>query len=477
MKELSSRKLFLLLGKFSLFSHFSVDRISTRDASNISFMIWPNGSPCIIGNLYIQSLLTKGRSGGRRGLTLKGRKGGSVGEYAAKISQLLKRCYRDGFNPIEINDSKFTDYVEEIRKEPNKKNPAHDQKTEASVVAVGRVWLDFLGFVGRFHGDSNFVSPEGTIRAHEETYTIVSKSGTKIKRSYLTHHSLGVGRRFNTRRPVTKEQVTLLKSAIRKINSSSFVKQRRRCMIELFNDTGARRTEIRNIKVDDILNAYHMDSPLLRLDTLKQGDDSERYIPVTKMLLHDIKNFIQIARREKIRNVYKDGKDHGFLFISETTARPLASDTLGNEISTLRIAANINTQVCAHMFRHAFITNLFVTLIKRHEMSTKDDFRKALLDSKTFILEIQQWTGHIETSSVEHYIDLAFSRLSDYSETISSVHMIRAADIFNAKMEDLMQQLEDGSMDIKAFRKEVQILMQLRDDDFKAAQDRESMIN
>lgn len=106
-------------------------------------MIWPNGSPCIIGNLYIQSLLTKGRSGGRRGLTPKGSKGGSVGEYAAKISQLLKRCYRDGLNPIELNDSKFTDYVEEIRKEPNKRNPAHDQKTEASVVAVGRVWLDF----------------------------------------------------------------------------------------------------------------------------------------------------------------------------------------------------------------------------------------------------------------------------------------------------------------------------------------------
>lgn len=95
----------------------------------------------------------------------------------------------------------------------------------------------------------------------------------------------------------------LLKSAIRKVKSSNFVKLRRRCMIELFNDTGARRTEVCNIKVDDILNAFHMESPLLRLDTLKQGDNSERYIPVTKMLLHDIKTSYKSAPRANAKGI------------------------------------------------------------------------------------------------------------------------------------------------------------------------------
>lgn len=472
MNSLSTRKLYNLLGEFKTFSHFSVDRSSTRDATNIPFMVWPNGSPCLIGNLYMQSLLNrKGR--GQQGLSRKGQKGGSMGDYAAKVSQLLRKCYRDGLDPITLNDAKFTDYIEEIRKETSSYNPAKPRKSEASVVAVGKVWLDFLGVVGRLYGDFNFVSIEGTIRGRQETYVTITHNGRKINRTYWTHHSFGEPDREHRRNPVTTEQIEQLKTAIRKDNAQAFIKVRRACMIELLTDTGARRTEIVNLKVDDVLRALELEHPVLRLDTLKQGEGAERYVPVFATALKKLKQYIEVERRKIMRKVYKGGKDHGYFFVSSTTGRPLTSPVISNEINHLRKAANIKSQVCAHMFRHAFITNLFIRFIKRHKLSNEDEFRGALLDSQTFIAEVISWTGHIEPKSVEYYINLAFRDLSNYTETVSSVHLVMAMDKYFSEENELLALLEEG-MPITEYRQRLKALQEMAHKDFDIARQRES---
>ncbi|MVW84787.1 site-specific integrase [Pseudomonas sp. PB101] len=468
MTDIASRQLYSTLGEFSIFDYFSVDRLGTRDASNMPFMIWPNGSPCLIGNLYMLSLRDRSGRGGRQGLSRRGRKGGTMGDYATKISQLLRLCYKNKIDLIELSDQNFSAFIEELRKEKSPRNAAQPKKTETSILNVGRVWLDFLGFVGRFHGDKNFVSAEGTIRAKEQTYTFVTQTGKKIKRSFLHHHSFGQKTRTHRRNPISAENIKKLKKAVNAIDSSTFVKQRRHCLLDLLQNTGARRTEVGNITTNDILDAFRMEQPLLRLETLKRGDRNERYIPVTKMLLHDIKNHIINLRQKVIKNRYKSGPDHNFLFISETTGKKISSDTITNEISILRKAADISEQACAHMFRHAFITNLFILLIQRHQMSTKDDFQRALLDSHTFMVEVTQWTGHIEPSSIEGYINLAFQSLASYSTTITSVHLVRAMQIFDAKQAELIISLEQG-MPIKQYKLEIQTLIQLRDEDFDIA--------
>lgn len=464
--ETNPRQLHKPLGQFRIFSHYSVDRVHTKDGANLPFMIWPNGSPCIIGNLYIQSLLERRGRGGRQGLSRRGRNGGSMGDYAGKIGQLLRRCYRDKLDLIHLSDQSFTDYIEEIRKERSSRNPEHRKKSENTVLSTGRVWLDFLSFIGRFYGDPDFVSPNGTIRAREESYTLKARNGLLIKRTYLTHHSFGPDNRKHRRIPITSEQVYKLKQAILKANTSNFVKQRRHCLIELLKDTGGRRSEVGNIKIDDVLTAYNSDQPLLRLETLKQGDRAERYVRVTKMLLHDIKSYIEFARRKLMKSVYKDGVDHGFLFVSETTGRKISNETISNEINELRKIANMNEQVCAHMFRHAFITNLFSLLIQRHEISNEDQFRQRLLDSHTFIAEIMQWTGQLEPSSVEYYINLAFRSVANYSKTTDSVNLIRAMDKFFDMQSQLIDLLEHG-MPIAEYRSRVEKLKQLAEQDYK----------
>jgi integrase len=416
----------------------------------------------------MQSLLERRGRGGRQGLSRRGRKGGTMGDYAAKISHLIRRCYRDRSDFIELNDSTFTDYIEELRKERSSRNPIQLQRTENGVIAIGRQWLDFLSFIGRFHGDSNFVSVDGTIRAREETRATTGRNGKKIYHTYITHHSFGVVNRLHRRKPITDEQIEKLKDAITNAKSSSFVKQRRRCMLELFKDTGARRSEVGNILIEDILAAFKMEQPLLRLETLKQAERSERYVRVTKMLLHDIKNFIQISRKKLMKLVYKDGADHGFLFVSETTGRKFSNDSISNEFSLLRKLANIEEQICPHMFRHAFITNMFALLIQEHEITNADHFRRSLLDSHIFITEIMQWTGQLTPTAVEHYINLAFKSVAKFSQTRSSVHMIIAMRIFFEKQDQLMEMLEQG-MPLKEYKERIKKLKELAEQDYEIA--------
>ena len=474
MDSLPARKLYYLLGEFKTFSHFSVDKISTRDATNLPFMIWPNGSPCNIGNLYMQSLLLRpGRS--QQGLSRRGDKGGSMGDYAAKISQLLRRCYRDKIDPIELSDGRFTDYIEEIRKEPSNFNPSQPKKSQSSVLATGKIWLDFLGFVGRFHGDDNFVSELGTIRVSEEKYTISTRSGRKIVRTYLTHHSFGKPHREHRRQPITKNHIDLLRAAIRKDNVPATVKVRRACLIDLLTDTGARRTELANLRVADVLRAMEMEHPLLRLDTLKREQGAERYVPVFITAIKKLRQYIEVERRKIMRNAYKGGADHGFFFVSTRTGEPLKSSVISNEINHLRKLAGIKSQVTPHMFRHAFITNLFILFIKRHQLNNSDEFRQGILDTQTFIAEVITWTGHLEPQSIEDYIHLAFRDLSNYSETVSSVHLVMAMQKYFSEENQLLDLLDEG-MPKEEFKKQLLALREMAQQDFVISQERESAL-
>lgn len=474
MQELSSRQLHSVLGDFTFFSHFSVDRLSTCDASNMSFLCWPNGAPCLIANLYLQSLL-KSRGRTRNGLSRKGRKGGSMGDFAGKVAQLLRRCYREKIDPINLTDNNFRDFIVEIRLEKSELNSAQYKKNENSVIATGRVWLDFLVFVGGFYRNKNFVSPTGMIRAREETYVIKAQGGKNVTKNYLTHHSFGRPHREHHRDPITNDQIRLLKTANRKDKTPDFVKVRRNVMIELFTDLGPRRGELANLRVKDVRNALAMETPVLRLDTLKREEGAERYVPIFMPTLQKIDQFIDGDRRKLMRKVYKGGKDHGFVFVSARTGKPLSAAVFSNEILALRKLAGIEPQVCTHMFRHAMITRVFTHYISRHELNNADDFRRALLDTKTFLAEIVSWTGHLDPKSVEYYINLAFRNLASYTETLTSAHLTMAMDKYFQLEEELLDKLEEG-MPVAEYKKELKALKELAHKDFEISEKRESSL-
>lgn len=444
-KSISQEKIYHLLGSFQLNRHFSIDRLYKQEANNIAYIVWPDKSPCLIGNLYILSLVKRVGRGGREGLSRRGDKGGTIGDYAAKVSQLLKRCYRDSIEPKDLTDAIFGDYVKEIAKEKSFRNPASEKKSGATGLATGRVWLDFLSFVGHFYGNSNFVSENGVIRVKNESFATKGRGGSLIWRNYKTHHSFTFSRREHRRAPITTVDIEQLTTANRTSTFSAFVRERRACLLDLFEVTGARRDEIQNVSADDILNALEHPEHKLTLITLKIGGNNEtREVHVPYMILKKIKTHIEKARRNIIRERYKLGSDHRKLFISERTGKAICGQTLSNEIGKLRKLAGIPHQVCLHMYRHAFITKKFLQIFREHQISNQDEFRRNLIDIKTFIVEIQQETGQLDAGSVEYYIHLAFRDLANYDSTIKSVKHHQIMEVYLRKKKELRDSLLEG---------------------------------
>ena len=458
------QQLFKPLKELTLFSYHAHGSTITKDGSGLPFCCWPDGTPNNVANLYMLALRDRPGRGGK-GLSRHGGKGGSIGEYASKISPLVRYCFRYRTDFIGLSDQQFSDFIDELRKERSVNDPTVNRRTETTLLAIGRICLDFLQFVGRLYGDDAFVSENGTIRAVMKTFTITTRSGRTIKRSYLHHHSLHVsGTRYNTRDPIPSEHIKLLRDSANKIHPSRHLQLRRNLVISLLEHTGARRSEIIEITVSDIRNAMNMSFPLLRLRTLKRGTYSERFIPISRVVLSEAKKYIQFARRISLRN-FKD-TDHDRLFVQEKTGKPLGACSITNEMIQLRSHAGIEEKVCAHMFRHAFITNLFVLLIKRHKFKQKDDFRSALLNSKKFLYDVMLWTGHKDPLSVERYIHLAFAKLDGYEDIVSSAHIIRTNRIYDQAEELLLNALKNG-MPVDEYVRELEKLKQLRQEDLK----------
>ena len=470
MSTSSIKQLFRPVSDLKLFDHHALGSLVTKDGSNMPFIVWPDGRPCLLANLYMLALRDRPGRGGQSGLSRKGSKGGTMGDYAAKISQLIRYCFRHDIDFIELTDNGFSSFISSIRTEALRPGSTHKRKSETTVLNVGRVCLD-LSHVGHFYGDNAFVSPNGRIRTIHKTATIKTRSGKVIKRDYVHHHSLSLsGGRPRTRDPITAQNIDRLREAINSLGKTRHLQMRRHVMISLLEHTGARRSEIANILVSDVLAALAMEFPMLRLETLKRGVGVERMIPITKMLLNELKKYIDFPRKRLISK-FRKSNDHGFLFVSDQNGSRLNADSISNEVFVLKNHAGIKEPICAHMFRHAFITNLFVLLIRRHELENVDDFRRALLDSKKFVAEVMKWTGHQSPDSVERYIHLAFEKVSNYHTTVSSVYMIKAIEVFDQSQEKLLNDLKAG-MPVAEYATELVKLKKLRNEDFEIAKAR-----
>lgn len=138
----------------------------------------------------------------------------------------------------------------------------------------------------------------------------------------------------------------------------------------------------------------------------------------------------------------------------------------------IRTFAKIEEQVCNHMFRHAFCTNLFVLLIERHEFENEDKFRQQLIGQETFKAEVIQYTGHKLPTSLDVYIKRAFARISGYRKTVSSAEIIRAIQRFDERNNVLLAELEKGFISVTEYKKELKILRKGRDQDITVAKNK-----
>ncbi|MBB2885060.1 tyrosine-type recombinase/integrase [Pseudomonas sp. CT11-2] len=431
-----SAQLFTLIPKLRLYDYISLDRLHTLDGSNMPFMTWPNGMPCLQANAYmIKTRMKPGRGG--NGPSRAGTKGGTFGEYAGKISHLIRFCYYNNLSFIALSDDDFCEFIDGLRREMKRNQPNQRKRTERTIVGIGRRCLSFLAYVGEMSGLHNFVGIDGTISIYMVD-SVYYRNGKAFTRSSVHHRSFRTPEAKKTRQPIGEATIEKLRNAIDEMSTSEFLNNRRHLMISLFEELGARRGEIQPITVAEVLAAAKVKQPTISVTTLKRGGMGlTRALELSPPMIDELMNYIR-GDRFIIMKRFKGVPDHGFLFVTERGGRPLGIDTFTTEFSLIRRAAGVEEQACAHLFRHAYCTNIVARLIAETQALSPDSFRQTLMTNKMLAERALTKSGHATLESLLGYVDTAFKTKSKYEQIIHNVEVAKIYETYQKRRKRLL---------------------------------------
>lgn len=398
-------------------------------AHDVPQLLWPDGTVCWLANLYLLSGYRKGRS--------RKNKGGTLLTWAKNLSHLIRWCYLNKVDFIDLTDSHFKMFINMLLIEKDDEQPTEKKRAEQQVTNICSTVLNFLAFVdGRIPG-LNLIGPTGRIRAEQKTFQVSSKgSGSIINRTSWVHEYVPRHRKSRRRQPISTSAVNRLYEANATLEATPFVSRRRFIMLRLLEITGGRRMEVSQIRVRDIEDATKTGE--LKVFSAKQRrDDAYRFVPVTQADLKEILSFIKHYRQGVIRKTIGIPKDHGYLFIGVDSGQPLEIDTHGTELYLLRKAAGIDDEeACLHAFRHRYTTNIFRDLIRTHHYQNEGDLRRAVLSKETLKLKLMEWTGHSSIDSLDHYIHLAFEAEANFQTTLDLLKAKKVVDSLHVILTD-----------------------------------------
>lgn len=457
-------QLFSLIPDTDLYHHYDFigNRVVTRNRVNLPFVKYPNGKPCLLVNAFLLDVLKK------KNLSTKNR-GGTLRAYAKDLSHLIRYCFYNDMDFYEMNDSHFRLFMNNIQAERQQNNPQAKKRESNTSVTIGRKTLSFLDYVGKYHSDADYV--EKIIKATKKSFKQKSSKREQYFDIEFWHHeSFETDSSIKKRSPIRKAVIDSLYSAVSNIRSNNhslaeckFLDSRNTCLIRVLEMTGARIEEVSEIKVYDIEKALTQKHPKLELMTVKQGDDlvASRLLPVLLQDLAVLKKYIRIYRSKIIKNTVGKTNDDGYLFVSLTKGKKMSSESLSNLIGKLRRESGIDEQACAHMFRHRFITKLFIKLLIQFDFENKDDFRRYILDTNSLKVEIQEYTGHKSLGSLDIYIDEAFNEVSHINAIVSTVNLQKAYESFDENILLLQNELRNG-LPVEKYLERYDQLIELR---------------
>ncbi|MFH1601256.1 MAG: tyrosine-type recombinase/integrase [Pseudomonadota bacterium] len=246
--------------------------------------------------------------------------------------------------------------------------------------------------------------------------------------------------------PISGALIVKLRAAVEPTSKSNHQRKRRYTMLKLLEIAGGgRRAELAILTVDSVRDAAGMDAPMLRIATMKKRRDEDRLVPIHPHDVRALLDYVVVNRARIIRRTIGDINDHGILLVNSRTGMPLKAGTITKELRVLAVHAGISERVCPHMFRHRFITKLFVALIEAHNYQNPDEFRKALLDGHSLKEKVREWIGSASVESLEPYIHLAFDEITDFRKTYDLMSTRLTVDSFCATVDQVLAELANAA--------------------------------
>src|SRR5690606_24034699 len=110
MKQ-AKMQLFSVIAQMELTDYFSsiTSEVVRKEANNIPFLSLPDGTPCLIGNAYMLNKYERRLSRRNHGGTLR--------HYASQISHIIRYCFYNKIDLIQVDNNRFIHFMNELRSE------------------------------------------------------------------------------------------------------------------------------------------------------------------------------------------------------------------------------------------------------------------------------------------------------------------------------------------------------------------------
>ncbi|MEZ8192713.1 tyrosine-type recombinase/integrase [Vibrio sp. 1F279] len=435
------------LKDFEQWSHLGFDsKLVFRKPLDIPFVTYSDHTPCYEVNAFIHSLIVRSL------------KSDTIRGYAYDVTHLVHFIEKQ---PIlsrfgQLTDETFTLFVQSLQAERTPLGELVRQNNTVRKIAL--TCLEFLQFVQDFHDLSYFIGKgkANSIQIREEPYKR-KQEGYKgfIYGVKVTHSAVPTKDEVRKRHPVSEADALHVWEHI-KTQKNKDKRRRDMALYTAMEQLGGRVSELHLIKMTDYEEARR--TGIFTLTTLKRKDgNTTRKIPVPHILLSVIADYIKV--RKKVMR--KKKVQHDYLFIGLKTGQPLSSDSWTTYMNLWKKELGIEGELHPHLWRHAFITDKLKELILvTKEVNDKDDFRKHLLHTQTFKMQLQQWTGHTMLSSLNTYIDLAFADIHGYTEVYNAVSLKSSVDLAKRQVELLKEQVTKKELTTTAALREFEGLLE-----------------
>jgi len=408
----------IILKEANIPDFYNNGTLTLKNMKDFPFVINSEGAPVTPINMYLTSHLNTNKSPS------------TIKRNAHCLSMLVQYCETNKKSLSNFDDNDLVKISYDLKKENN--GVIRNNTTVNNILSSIISFYDFFGSM--FLNNDNYI--KDILNVDD-----VLKNG-KITRK---HRALLPNADKTTKSPIYKNDIDLIYRNIDKLYSTKFGQERTKTLLMLLEHTGARIGELSLLKTSDIVEALNTEKGILKLTTLKKRKASERFVPVSKDILKQVNMFIKIHRGKLIRKKLKS-KDEGFLFVSEKTGLKINANSLGNDFNKITKELNLENKICAHMFRHRFITNIFINLIKQYDVENKQGIRNALLDLNTLKAHVQELTGHKNIGSLDTYIHLAKSELANMPEILKGLEDQRNNEAIEFQERQLLNQLKSGDI-------------------------------
>lgn len=394
-------------------------RLTLRKAPNIPFLSYPDGTPCLYGNLFMLYDYDQNYS--------LADNGGSLKEHAYQISLIIKYTYDNRISLLSITESRFKGFLNWIK---GRKHKGRTPSTRRINIILSKT-LDFLYYIGVQTGYPAYVSPEGSIKAERVVKSSIRRASGMIVEAYGWKHSIFLisDGKSRTGVPIGTDTLEDLRNQVDKI-PSHFIRRRTEVLFNLLEYIGGRTAEVGNVLVSSIIEALKTEDsdPFITIESRKGVRGATRQIPVARHVLEDALEFINTERRSLLNRISKKKNaaptTEDKLFISARTGRPINVRHATAAFHKLKNDAKINGKAHPHQMRHLFITRLFDERITAATSSISNPLFSLDTILKKTVAEIQQLSGHASESGLDTYVKRAKEKfLAEFLKNNEQEHL------------------------------------------------------